>query len=310
MESYLRVILPAAGVLVLIFTWRRWLTEWVVPTTLGKWLLASLWAVFPVVLFFLGFAIEQGKMFSIRGIGVILIVLIVVWGVTGLPMLFFGALNAVKSRKVRDEYARMHGLRYSNHLIIKNLMPKSISGYIGDLLTNVLYVGRNAYIAGALRHKGKQSGGLRGSEVVLVEGVSARGPVVATQRKFRAKDDANKEMNPGSLQSLLNKSMIRVENVEFRVIVAERIREIGSSLMEGGEELPAAQEMVRSILSLIAKQGPDLLEESSTLCIFNGRIVLELKGFLNDRNKLGKWVACAKQMAGWLPPHEVRPISS
>lgn len=93
--------MPAFGILILVATYRWWFRDLIVPKTLGRWLLATLYMVFVCALWFIGIALDMGKTPSVGGMAFIFAVLIGLWIFTGLPMAIFGALDFIDSHRVR-----------------------------------------------------------------------------------------------------------------------------------------------------------------------------------------------------------------
>ena len=117
--------MPAFGILILVATYRWWFRDLIVPKTLGRWLLATLYMVFVGALWFIGIAFDIGKMPSVAGMAFIFAVLIGLWIFTGLPMAIFGALDFIDSHRIRRTYAYKHGFIYQENRVEKNLIPKA-----------------------------------------------------------------------------------------------------------------------------------------------------------------------------------------
>ena len=143
--------MPALGLLILVATYRWWFRDLMVPKTLGRWLLATLYMVFVGALWFIGIAFDMGKMPSVAGMAFIFAVLFGLWIFTGLPMAIFGALDSIDSHRIRRTYAYKHGLIYKEYRVEKNLIPKA-AGLFRSRLTNVLRISENSYIATTLRY--------------------------------------------------------------------------------------------------------------------------------------------------------------
>ena len=305
MDGMIRLALPAAGIALLFFYRKRWLNDLLAPMTWGGWLIASCWAAFPVALFFVGLLIEKGRMYSTHGIWVVCSVLLVIWGVTGFPTVFFGAFKAIKSSQARKAYARKHGLHYFRRRVENDLFPKSIAGFINDHLSNALEVDRSAYIATTVRDKGKKRGGLRGADIVISLGTSVRGPIAAMRRKAPVTTGPSLPGTIGrgrELQYPLADNLVEFNDAQYLILVSDKIKSLLPTTDEQKTAISTAKEVVLSILHLIAQQGNDLLHQTDCLYVCNGRIIVELSGFLGSDDQLDAWVSYTKRIGEWSPP--------
>lgn len=280
--------MPAFGILILVATYRWWFRDLIVPKTLGRWLLATLYMVFVCALWFIGIALDMGKTPSVGGMAFIFAVLFGLWIFTGLPMAIFGAFNAIESHRIRRTYAYKHGFIYQENRVEKNLIPKA-AGLFRSRLTNVLRISENSYIATTLRYIGDADiSFFRGSEFVAVDKVPVNGTVVALYDRGQKPNSCNQEV-------------LEFEGKVFRIVFAKNIQEAGRNIETEALLFAAARKMIQSILKTIADPSPEILKRLKVIYLFDGRIALELD-YLITESKLDEWVKCAKRLAGWSSP--------
>jgi len=280
--------MPAFGVLILVATYRWWFRDLIVPKTLGRWLLATLYMVFIGALWFIGIAVDMGKTPSMAGIGFIFAVLIGLWVFTGLPMAIFGAFDSMESHRIRQAYAHKHGLIYPENRVKKNVIPKT-AGLFRSCLTNVLPISENSYIATTLRYISDMDiSFFRGSEFAAVEKVPVNGMVVAVHDR-------------GQKPTIRKQEILDFEGNVFRIVSAKNIQAVGRTLKTEVLLFSAARKMLQSILQTIADLHPEILKPLKVIYLFDDRITLELD-YLNTESKLDQWVKCVKRLANWSPP--------
>jgi len=83
------IIILTVTKIILTVTKSRWLNDLVIPENLWRWFIASLWLVYPIAFFFVGLALEQGRMFTGKGVLTLFSILFVIWLVTGLHIAYF-----------------------------------------------------------------------------------------------------------------------------------------------------------------------------------------------------------------------------
>ncbi|MCP4372243.1 MAG: hypothetical protein GY797_29605 [Deltaproteobacteria bacterium] len=282
------VWMPAFGVLILVATYRWWFRDLIVPKTLGRWLLATLYMVFIGALWFIGIAVDMGKIPSVAGIGFIFAVLIGLWIFTGLPMAIFGAFDSMESHRIRKAYAHKHGLIYQKNRVKKKVIPKA-AGLFRSCLTNVLSISENSYIATTLRYiSDMDTSFFRGSEFVAVEKVPVNGTVVAVHDR-------------GQKPTIRKQEILDFEGHVFRIVFAKNIQEAGRTLETEVLLFSAARKMLQSILQTIAEPHTDILKPLKVIYLFDDRITLELD-YLNTESKLDQWVKCVRRLVKWSPP--------
>ncbi|MEW6187246.1 MAG: hypothetical protein AB1585_16045 [Thermodesulfobacteriota bacterium] len=304
MEGIIRLIFFGGGIVFLFLTRRKWLHNLLAPLTWGGWLLASGWAVLPLAMFFAGFALEKGRMYSAHGLVVILSVLIGLWILSGWPTLFFGVFKSIKSRIVRQGYARIGGYKYfpkSKGRIGKSFIPPSTRAFISNRFSNLLEINPGLYIAGAVRSRRLK--GLRGSDYVVVEGISV--PLsVAAIRATRGEERGGVKTGTDALtgiRGIVDQSKIWGGENPYLVIVSQSLREIRKDSAEPSAGLSAGKETVQTILQRVLQHGPEQLTQVEGLFIHQGRIILELGGFIVAEDQLEAWVACTKSLNDWSP---------
>lgn len=306
----IRLILPLAGIVFLFFMRGRLVSALLAPMSLGRWFLATGWAVLPVALFFAGLALEKGRMYSAHGLAILLTVLIGIWAVTGLPTIFLGVLKAIKSRKVRVVYAQTRGLKYvmnGQDRMEKDFLPKSTRGFFNFHFSNLLFINPGVYIAGAVRNRPRR--GLRGSDVLVVEGVSLSSSISAVRSTAGGTIAGDLDKIPGKLQGLkdiFDNNRVWVGDAQYLVIIADKFKDFLQASNEKVIALSSGKELVQSILNLIAQQGPNVFEQVEELYIHKGRIVLGLTGFLDTEDRLDAWVDCSKKINEWVPTSSER----
>lgn len=289
--------MPAMGILILIVTYRWWFRELIVPKTLGRWLLSTLYMVFVGALWFTGIAFDMGKIPNVGGLAFIFAVLFGLWLFTGLPMAIFGAFNSIESHKIRQSYALKHGLIYQENRVEKNLIPKA-AGLFRSRLTNVLRISQNSYIATTLRYISDiDTSFFRGSEFVAVEKVSINGTVVALHDPAQKPDSSNPEV-------------LEFAGRVFRILSAKNIQSVGRTIETEDLLFAAAGKILQSVLQTIADPSPEIFQQLKVIYLFDRRMALELD-YLNTESKLDKWVKCVKRLAEWSPPQhfhdDIRP---
>jgi hypothetical protein len=305
MEGLIRLLFFSAGIAFLFLTRRIWLHSLLAPLTWGRWVLASGWAVLPLALFFVGFALEKGRMYSNHGLVVLLSVLIGLWILSGWPTLFLGVFQSIKCRIARQGYAQIGGYKYflkSKGRIGKSFIPPSTRAFISHRFSNLLEINPGLYIAGAVRSKRLK--GLRGSDYVVVEGLPGHHSISAIRTTAGRDRGAGMGMNPGTskgIGAVLDQTRVWIGEISYVVITAQKMKDFRRTSSEQSAELAEAKEMVQSFLSLVLQQGPERLNQVETLYIHQGRIILELGGFLVAEDQLEAWVACAKSLNDWSP---------
>lgn len=283
--------LPALGILLLVVTYRWWFRELIVPKTLGRWLLATLYMVLVGVLWFTGIAFDMGKIPNVAGLAFIFAVLFGLWLFTGLPMAIFGAFNSIESHRIRRSYALKHGLIYQENRVEKNLIPK-VAGLFRSRLTNVLQISQRSYIATTLRYISDiNTSFFRGSEFVAVENVPVNGTVVGLHDPAQKPDSSNPEV-------------FEFEGTVFRIVFAKNIQAAGKKIETEDLLFTAAGKILQSVLQTIADPSPGIFKRLKVIYLFDGRMALELD-YLNTESKLDEWVKCAKRLAEWSPPTRI-----
>ncbi len=303
MSGIIRLALPAAGILILVFTRKRWMKNLVAPVNLGSWLSTSCWAVFPAALFFTGFAVEKGRMYSNQGLVVVLIILMGIWGITGFPTLFLGVLKSIRSSKIRESYARTRGLDYHRERIESDLLPKSFSGFTNPILSNVLTVKPGILIACALKENRERRGTtMRGRDIALIDGVRVRGTLSAVRRKKRDGIQNRGGERPEGLKGLFHDRTLEIGEDQYLVFTPEKqLKDFLEQPDAAKKAVFDAKEMAQSCLQLVTQQGAGS-REIRALYIHDGRVVLELDCFLDSEEKLDSCVQCAKRIHEWCPP--------
>jgi hypothetical protein len=283
--------MPALGILILIVTYRWWFRQLIVPKTLGRWLLATLYMVFVGALWFIGIAMDMGKIPSVAGLAFIFAVLMGLWLFTGLPMAIFGAFNSIESHRTRRTYADKHGLIYQESRVEKNLIPKA-AGLFRSRLTNVLRISESSYIATTLRYiSDVDNSFFRGSEFVAMEKVQINGTVVALHDPVEKPDPSNPEV-------------LEFAGTVFRILSAKNIQAAGKKIESEDLLLTAAGKILQSVLQTIADPSPGIVKGLKVVYLFDGRMALELD-YLNTESKLDQWAKCVKRLAGWSPPPRI-----
>ena len=283
--------MPALGILILMATCRWWYRDLMVPKTVGRWLLATLYMVFVVALCFIGIAFDLGKTPSVAGLAFIFAVLIGLWLFTGLPMAIFGAFDSIESHRIRRSYALKHGLIYQENRVEKNLIPKA-AGLSKSRLTNVLRISENSYIATTLKYVSHvDTSFYRGSEFAAVEKVPVNGTVVAIHDPAQKPDSSDPEV-------------LEFEGTIFRIVSAKNIQAAGRTIETEDILFAAAGKILRSVLQTIADPSPEILKRLKVIYLFAEGIVLELD-YLTTESRLDEWVKCVKRLAGWSPPSNI-----
>ncbi len=285
-----QVLMPAAGIAILVVTWKWWFRQLMVPKTMIRWLLATCYMLPLGVLFFIGIGLDLGKMPSVGGLAFIAAFLLVLWCLTGLPMAIFSPLKAIESHRVRQAYARDHGLVFQEKRISRNLLPKE-AGLFSRYLTSVLQVAENAYIATSLRYISDldmDTTLCRGYDYLVVEKLSFSDKVIAVHERARVVDDNGES------------KCMEFKGHFFRIIhLADS--DPGRRTDEAAGLQDVSTDLLRSVLETVGGMPVVGLEALKRLYLANGRITLELD-YLDRKSKLDSWVACAKRLARWLPP--------
>jgi hypothetical protein len=307
MEGLIGSILFIAGIVFILLTRKRWRHDLVIPLNWQRWLMASGWLVFPLMLYLVGFFIGKRAFPSPRGLAVTILVFLGLWGISGFPTLFQGVLKVMKIRKTRQSYARQHGLKFIDERVEKDFFPKSVTSLSQPVLSNILEAFRGVYIASAVVEK---SGTIRyrntrGTDIVFVEGIPEHGTLIASYRDAHAtrnKQNGKKVDRLAEVSSVFSDSIIEVEDSQYMVNLPRSLSALRSASIGNAGTLKTDADKVRSILQLIARHGSNTLSQVRKLSIHNGRILLELADFLDTGKKLDTWIACAKKISDWTPP--------
>jgi hypothetical protein len=307
MEGLMGSTFFIAGIVFILVTRKRWRRDLVIPPNWQRWLMASGWLVFPLILYLVGFFIEKRAFPSQRGLAITILVFLGLWGISGFPTLFQGVLKVMKIRKMRISYARQHGLKFIDERVEKDFFPKSVTSLSQPVLSNILEAFRGVYIASAVMEKSGtiRYRGTRGTDIVFIEGIPEHGTLIASYRDTHAtrnKQNGKKVDRFAEMAGVLSDSIIEVENSQYMVNFPRTLSALRSATIENAGTLKADAEKVRSILQLVARQGSNTLSQVRKLSIHKGRILLELADFLDTEKKLDTWIACAKKISDWTPP--------
>ena len=307
MEGLVGSILFIAGIVFVFVTRKRWRHDLVIPLNWQRWLMASGWLVFPLMLYLVGFFIEKRAFPSQRGLAITSLVFLGLWGISGFPSLFQGVLKVMKIRKMRESYARRHGLKFIDERVVKDFFPKSVTSLSQPVLSNILEAFRGVFIASAVVEK---SGSIRyrdtrGTDIVFIEGIPEHGTLIASYRDTHAtrnKQKGKKVDRLAEMSSVVSDSIIEVENSQYMVNLPRSLSDLRSASIGNAGTLKTDADKVRSILQLIARHGSNTISQVRKLSIHNGRILLELADFLDTEKELDTWIACAKKISDWTPP--------
>ena len=277
-----------SGLVLPILLRRRWLNDLLIPGNFGRWLLASGYLVFPVLLYFIGFSIEQERLPSGRGLLTIAGILVGIWLLTGLPTIFLGVPRSIRSWKTRKIFARTHHLRFLPALVIEDLFPKKLS-WFNPRLTNVLEVVPGTLIASAL-HKTVRRG-TRGMDLILIEGTARYATFMAYNSGMPPDRIRELQKRQGRASDPFADSRIIVNDTGFLTIASDRISDLGKPLDEADAAFATSREVVESVLHRIAEQGPDMFSQVNGVYLHDGRMLILLNNLLDKETQLSRWVS-------------------
>jgi hypothetical protein len=223
-----------SGLVLPILLRRRWLNDLLIPGNIGRWLLASGYLVFPVLLYFIGLSIEQGRLPSGRGLLTIAGILAGIWLLTGLPTIFLGVPKSIRSWKTRKTIARIHHMRFFPDLVIEDLFPKKLS-WFNPRLANVLEIVPGTLIASAL-HKTVRRG-TRGMDLILIEGTARYATFMAYNSGMLPDPIRELQKQHGRAGNPFVDSWIIINDSGFMTITSDRISDLGKPLDEADAAL-------------------------------------------------------------------------
>ncbi len=282
MPSY--IWMPATSLVALVATWRWWFRELLVPKTILRWLVATCYMVPVGVLFFIGIALDMGKVPSVGGIAAGCSFILGLWLITGLPMAVFRPLDAIESRKVRLAYAANHGLDFHEKMTAENLLP-DIVGLFSRRLTNVLRIAPNAYIATTLRYLYDFSRDIsicRGYDYLVMENLALSGTLIAVHEQ---------KIHPSQLR---DERIVNFQGHLFRITYATAIKSVTAKVGQSGGDNDRAAELLHWVLKGMDIHDRPHLKVLRRLYLSAGRITLEMD-YLDRESKLDHWVGWTKK---------------
>lgn len=287
MQGTIGAILLFIGLALPVIFRKWWLNDFFLPATIGRWLLASGYLLYPFLLYFIGLSLERGRLPSAQGIRTIIAILTGIWLLTGAPALLFGVPKSIRCRKTRQAFAQKRHLPLTMEMDYPDLFPRKIS-WFNPRLRNVLEVGPDTVIASVVRRTKART---KGTDLLLFEKTAG----YATFMAFRSKTTpARTDEGPAHRlrgEDPLAESRLTVNNHGFLIFASEKLADIGTPLEELDRALPASRAVVESALHRIADQSPEMFDQVEGACLHDGHMLILLTDLIDSEERLSRWVS-------------------
>lgn len=287
MKGTIGAILLLSGLALPIIFRKRWLNDFFLPGSIGRWLLASGYLVYPFLLYFIGLSLEQGKVPSGQGLRTIVAILLGIWLLTGAPSIFFGVLKSIRCRKTRQTFAGKRHLPLIAEMVYPGLFPTKLS-WFNPSLRNVLEVAPDTFIASVVRRTRTRA---KGTDLLLFDQTARYPTFMAFRSRTRPVRTGPGPGKRGGAGDPLAAARIVVYDSDFLTIASERLADVTSPLEELDPALPASREVVESVLRRLAEQGTDLFAQVEGVCLHDGHMLILLAGLLDREQHLSRWVS-------------------
>lgn len=287
MQGITGTILFFSGLALPVLFRRRWLNGFFLPGSVGSWLLASAYLVLPMLLYFIGLCLEQGKLPSEQGLRTIAAILLGIWLLTGAPALLFGVLKAIRCRRTRQTLAAKRHLPLVPEMAYPDLFPRKLS-WLNPSLKNALEVAPGTFIASVVRAARTRT---KGTDLLLLEKTARYPTFMAVRSKTASSRTRTGRMRPRRTEDLLADCRITVNDHEFLIVA-----DLGRSLEEPDLTLPGSRDVAASVLHRLAEQGPELLNQVEGVCLHGGHMLILLTDLLDSEEQLSRWVSAGTEL--------------
>jgi len=289
MQGAIGAILLFSGLALPVIFRKRWLNDFFLPGTIGRWLLASGYLLYPFLLYFIGLSLEQGKPPSGQGLRTIIAVLTGIWLLTGAPAFFFGVLRSISCRKTRQAFAQKRHLPLTSEMAHPNLFPNKLS-WFNPRLRNVLEVAPDTSIASVVRRTRTRT---KGVDLLLLEKTARYATFMAFRSKTPPARTEERLVHRHRAEDPLAESRLTVNSHDFLILASERLADNGTPLEELDRTLAASRAVVESVLHRLADQGPDMFDQVEGVCLHDGHMLILLADLIDSEEQLSRWVSAA-----------------
>jgi hypothetical protein len=287
MQGTIGAILLFSGIALPVIFRKRWINDFFLPGSFGRWLLASGYLVYPFLLYFIGLSLEQGNLPSGQGLRTIVAILLGIWLLTGAPAIFFGVLKSIRCRETRQTFAGKRHLPLIAEMDYPDLFPNKLC-WFNPRLRNVLEVAPDTFIASVVRRTRTRT---KGTDLLLLEKTARYPTFMAFRSRTRPARTGHGPGNQGEANDPLAASRIIVNDRDFLSIASELLDDSASPLEELDGALPASMDVVESVLRRLAEQGDDLFAQVEGVCLHDGHMLILLAGLLDREEQLSRWVS-------------------